>query len=265
MLSLLVTPEEVECGEMRPDHLKSVVEAIRADGFVVLQNVVAPAHLNILRERMEEDVQALIAREDAPYNWNTGNLQQDPPPFPPYLFRDVLLNDMVIAVTQAILGPGLKNSMYSGNTSMPSTSRQPVHAAGHLWPNLAVAHPPYSLVVNIPVVAMGPENGSTEIWPGSHLDTTLTIFEEIKIPEAKLAQRRETAPPIQPVVPLGSIIIRDLRLWHAGMPNRTNRPRPMILMTHSCVWWPTSALTFPKGTEAFFADSPLRTDRKSVV
>jgi hypothetical protein len=43
------------------------------------------------------------------------------------------------------------------------------------------------------------------------------------------------------------------------MPNRTDCPRPMILMVHSCSWWPTSPLTFPKGTEAFFADTPLRT------
>jgi len=259
MLSLPITPEEVERGQMHPDHLKAAVEAMRADGFVVLENVVDPAHLDILRERMQEDVQALVAREDAPFNWNTSNLQQEPPPFPPYLFRDVLLNDMAIAVTQAILGPGLKNAIYSGNTSMPSTSRQPVHASGHLWPNLAVAHPPYSLVLNIPLMAMSPHNGSTEIWPGSHLDTTTPIFADIKIPEAKLAQRREIAPPIQPVVQFGSIIIRDLRLWHAGMPNRSDQPRPMILMVHSSSWWPTSPLTFPKGTEAFFVDSPLQT------
>ena len=48
-----------------------------------------------------------------------GNVQQDPPPFPPYLFRDVLLNDMVIAVTTAVLGTPVKNTMYGGNTAMP--------------------------------------------------------------------------------------------------------------------------------------------------
>ena len=26
----------------------------------------------------------------------------------------------------------------------------------------------------------------------------------------------------------GSIIIRDLRLWHAGMPNKTEEPRVML-------------------------------------
>src|SRR6185312_16908566 len=102
-----------------------------------------------------------------PYNWNKGNVQQDPPPFPPYLFRDVLVNDLVIQVTKAILGKGVKSVFYSGNTAMPSESRQPVHAdSGHLWPNLEVAHPPYQLVVNVPVVYMDARNGSTEIWPG---------------------------------------------------------------------------------------------------
>src|SRR5205085_5414804 len=109
---------------------------------------------------------AILKREDAPYNFNTGNLQQDPPPLPPYLFRDVLLNEQVIAVTKAMLGPGLKNSYYSGNTALPGGKRQPVHPdAAQLWPNLACPTPPYGFVVNVPVVDVSPENGSTELWP----------------------------------------------------------------------------------------------------
>lgn len=35
-------------------------------------------------------------------------------------------------------------------------------------------------------------------------------------------------PPVQPVVKKGDILIRDLRLWHAGMPNETDKERIMI-------------------------------------
>src|SRR5947207_772379 len=109
-----------------PEELAAIVAALRRDGFVVLEDVIEVEHLEALRERMLADLPQILAREDAPFNWHTGNVQQDPPPFPPYLFRDVLLNDRVIAVTKAILGAGLKNSYYSGNTAMPGGKEQPV-------------------------------------------------------------------------------------------------------------------------------------------
>ncbi len=266
MLSLKITPEEARSGQMTPAHLADAVRAVHDDGFVVLENVIETAHLDVLREKMFADLSAFMARDDAPYNFNTSNVQQDPPPFPPYLFRDVLVNDMAIAVTKAVLGPGVKNGFYSGNTAVHSEKRQPVHAdTGQLWRNLDVATPAFSLVVNVPVVDMSAENGSTEIWPGTHKDTTISIHEDIKIPESALARWREKSPPLQPTVARGGLLIRDIRLWHAGMPNRTDTPRPMIAMIHSASWWGhTGTLKFPKGTEDFFAHPDLHTSAEFV-
>ena len=261
MIALEITSEEIESRTMSPEHLTAAVQALCTDGFIVLQNVINPAHLKILRDKMLADVQQLMKRPDAPYNWNVGNIQQDPPPFPPYLFRDVLLNEMVIAVTKAVLGPGVKNSFYSGNTALPSRERQPVHAdCGHLWPDLEVAHPAHALVVNVPVVDIYPENGSTELWPGTHRDTTIGAHHDIKVPLEMLERQRAVAPPFQPIIKCGGVLIRDMRLWHAGMPNLTDQPRPMIAMIHNVAWLETGTpLVFPAGTESFFADSELKT------
>src|SRR5579871_1667397 len=230
MIALDIAPAEVRNGVLTPEHLDAALTALRTDGFVVLNDVIDRSHLDVLRDRMLEDVRQILGRDDAPYNFNTGNVQQDPPPFPPYLFRDVLLNDLVIAVTAAALGPGLKNSYYSGNTCLPGGQRQPVHPdVGQLWPDLGAATPPFGFVVNVPVVDMAPENGSTELWPGSHRDTTMCVQRhDIKVPEAALEKRRAIAPPIQPSVRRGGIVVRDIRLWHCGMPNHADRPRPMI-------------------------------------
>lgn len=266
MTTVEITPDEVANRTMMPEHVQTAVDAIRRDGLVVLKDVVDPAHLDILQERMLEDLTDLRERKDAPYNWNTGNVQQDPPPFPPYLFPDVLLNDMVVAVTEAVLGKGVKNFFYSGNTAVTSDQRQPVHAdTGQLWPDLEVAHPAVQLVVNVPLVDVSPENGSTEIWPGTHLDTTVSMATDIKVPLDVLERRRAEVPPFQPVMTQGSILIRDIRLWHAGMPNRTAAPRPMIAMIHAPQWLNTgNPLRFPKGTEDFFKHSRLRTCARFV-
>ena len=149
---------------------------------------------------------------------------------------------------------------------MPGVSRQPVHADdGHLWHDLETAHPPVQLVINIPTVDVSPENGSTEIWPGTHHDLTITAGKDIKIPSDVLERRRSAVPPIQPTYGKGSVVIRDMRLWHAGMPNLTDRPRPMIAMVHVPHWFATEdTLRFPSGAEQFFDHPILKTCARFV-
>jgi hypothetical protein len=263
MISIDISEDDRAAGRLSGDALRVALEALRDDGFVVLNDVVDPAHLDVLHDRIIADVEALQARPDAPYNWNPGNLQQDPPPFPPYLFSDVLLNPFVISVTAAVLGPGVKNVMYSGNTALPGDQRQPVHVdVGHLWPTdvLEAPHPPAQLVVNVLTVDVSPENGATELWPGSHRELGVGVGDDIKISAEAVEARRAVRPPIQPTFRRGSMLIRDVRLWHAGMPNRTAAARPMIAMIHTSQWLVTGTpLRFPTGTEAFFEHPVLST------
>lgn len=244
-----------------PD-LQSAIDALCEHGIVVLEDAVDPEHIATLRQRCLADVELLLKRPNKPFNWNPGNMQQDPPPFPPYLFRDVLVNDAAIAVTKGLLGAGLKNAFYSGNTALQSDHRQPVHAdSGQLWPNLKSAHPAYAIVVNVPLVDMSEENGSTEMWPGTHLDTSVVMQQgDIKVSAEVLEARRSVEPPMQPTVRAGSLVLRDIRMWHAGMPNHTPTPRPMIAMIHYVSWWPTKPLRFPKGTESIFDHPDMKTD-----
>lgn len=261
MITIDVSDAERAAGQLSAEGVATAVEALRVDGFVVLEDVVDPAHLDALHERMLADLAELQARPDAPYNWNAGNLQQDPPPFPPYLFADVLVNPFVISVTSAVLGPAVKNVMYGGNTALPSDQRQPVHAdVGHLWPigTLETPHPAAQLVVNVLTVDVSPENGATEIWPGTHRELGVGSGDDIKIPPDVLEARRAIEPPFQPTFRRGSMLIRDIRLWHAGMPNRTSEPRPMLAMIHTTPWLDTGTpLLFPRETETFFAHPVL--------
>ena len=259
MITINPTPEDRAAGRLLDDSLRTAVDALRTDGLVLLEDVVDPAHLDVLHERILADIDDLRGRPDAPYNWNVGN----PPPFPPYLFPDVLLNPYVISVTSTVLGPGVKNVMYGGNTALPGDQRQPVHSdVGHLWPieTLEAPHPPAQLVVNVLTVDVSPDNGATEIWPGTHRELGVGVGDDIKITPDRLEQRRAISPPFQPTFRRGSILIRDIRLWHAGMPNRTNDPRPMIAMVHARGWLETGPpLLFPTGTESFFDHPVLRT------
>ena len=73
-----------------------------------------------------------------------------------------LLNEMVIAITHAILGDEVTN------TACPGSERQNVHGdGGQLWPGLDAAHPPFGLAVNIPLVDVDENKGATRLWPGT--------------------------------------------------------------------------------------------------
>lgn len=87
---------------------------------------------------------------------------------------------------------------------------------------------------------MTPENGSTEVWLGTHTDTGLHVQEGLhgerasgRIKLDELEKRRIERPPCQPTVAKGSLVIRDLRLWHAGIGNQTETPRVMLAMSKS--------------------------------
>ncbi len=254
MVEIDVSEKERFSGRMSREHRDAAVEAVHRDGLIVLNGVVETAHLDLLGAKMEKDVERILELDRPPYQFVVGHVQQDPPPFEPYLFGDVLHNDMVVEVTRAVLGDGVTNCFYSGNTNLPGSGHQPVHVdSGQLWPELEQAHPPCRLVINISPIEMGPENGSTELWLGTHLDTTKSVQDpDIKVLPERLEARRAKIPPIQPRVRKGAAIIRDMRLWHRGMPNASSSPRPMIAQIHTSAWLQNRPMRFPKGTEGCF-------------
>lgn len=100
------------------------------------------------------------------------------------------------------------------------------------------------MVTNVPLVDMTPENGSTELWLGTHVASGLLAQEAMpgnrggtRVKPDLLEKRATERPPCQPTIKKGSIIIRDLRLWHGGKPNWTNDARVLLAMIHWAPWY----------------------------
>ena len=85
---------------------------------------------------------------------------------------------------------------------------------------------------------------------------------DIKVSHEALETRRMIEPPIQPTVKGGSIVL-EMSMWHAGMPNHTVNPRPMIAMIHYVSCWQTEPLRFAAGSGAF-EHPDLKTDAMFV-
>jgi hypothetical protein len=245
--------------------LESACRSLLDDGFVVLEQVVSHDHLACIGKRMLDDLDLLL-REDLHMGvqFRKGHVQHDPPPFPPYLFGDILNNEAVLAVSLRVLGPGIRNVFYSGNTNLPGSESQPVHVDGvGLWPDYA--HPPDRLVINVPVVDVGPENGAIELWPGTQLLSPPVQEPGLRVSHDHLESRRLVRPPVRAETRVGDVLIRDVRLWHRGVTNHTDRPRPMIAMIHVAKWLRFEMTTvFASGSEPYL-ENPLLTHQATFT
>ena len=237
-MNIRVSEQELRAGEMSEAKVEQAMEAILIEGYVILDDVVDHDHLDLLHGKMAEDSEILIRAE----KWGgagslKGHLTQYPPPMAPYVFRDIVANPFVIQVTKRLLPTGPKahlgkmfNSYYNANANCPGSLQQALHMDWpHLWPGLEQAHPPYSLAINICLGDVTEENGATEIWPGSHLNTK-------PIDDENVAAQRRIAPPIRAEAEKGSLVIRDNRIWHRGMTNHANEVRHMLHTVHNIYW-----------------------------
>ncbi|RFU34674.1 hypothetical protein B7463_g1675, partial [Scytalidium lignicola] len=188
-----------------------------------------------------------------------------PTPFhPPQLFNPPLQNILTPIFTplttqrNSYLGATPIWNFLTGNNALPKTSnlRQPVHK------DIVFYHPqcPFFVIANIPLCPFNPSTGSTEFWLGSHAHTSghdqviakqtdtltnarLRVGEPIcNVREEVVEERRKVRPPVQPVCEKGDVMLRDLRTWHAGMPNESEEYRIMLALGYQAQWYPNHTL-----------------------
>ena len=245
-------PEAVRQGGRATNELVAEgVAFLHRDGIVILENAVDTAHIDTLNALLSREALELAADPDHHFNFGkqTRNMDQAPPPRQDLMFKDIWCNPFAAAILAGILGPRPVVHYANGNTALmaAATGRQPVHSDSEF------AHPtfPFAMVVNINLVDTCAENGATEFWPGTHHCSTVDEHAlaaaadggeqpprrllDIK-PELVEARRRHS-PPVQARTKKGSLIIRDLRLWHAGMPNLTDEPRVMLAFVAQPAWF----------------------------
>lgn len=215
-------------------EVQRAVEAIQRNGFVIVEQVV-PAHLlDRLRRRMDEDTIELLDY-CASIGGNPregGHLQQGPPPLKEFVFPEVAMNAHVLAICRALFKQRPRLDFYNGNTNAPGRVRQHLHMDGaHRNSSPDPVEATFSVVLNVPPGPMDLSNGAIELWPGSHM--VRSEQNNRGIDEDQMNRRQREAPPIQPTTRVGDVLIRDMRLWHRGVPNTSTRPRHMIALIFS--------------------------------
>jgi len=200
-----------------------------------------------LNARLLADLRTLIEMNTTHETYpGSGNLIHFPPLSPEYLFADVYANPIAGIILSNILGVNPELHYIGTNSAVKAEIRQPVHA-DMIHDHLDF---PFAMTVNIPLVDTSVENGATEFWPGTHLRGNKDVKNDGVggpwVADKYLEERSKIRPPQRPAISKGSLIIRDFRMWHAGIANTTSEPRIMLALNHFAGWYRNPMrMTFP--------------------
>lgn len=210
------------------DHLSELEQ----DGYTIIPAALSPEDVDASRRAVQEllDAEDAVARTTGT---QTDNLRNAHAIVGKHAhFYEFFLNPPVMQIVRAVLGDDAL--MYDANirVPMPTGNRDArkgfqVHVDREdytVLPFVGGQHYPMALNVVWCLVDFTEENGTTVLWPGSHLTC--------QVPEPET-----TAPgSIQIRAPSGAAVIWDAALWHQGGINRGDSPRWTVIAYYQRAW-----------------------------
>jgi len=193
------------------------LEAVKRDGFTIVENAVEPDLIEALNEaldRLERDLGAKPAGNsfEGANTVRIYNLLAYGAPF-----TDVPVHAAVLPIVEGVLDAGCLISSLSSIAIDPGERAQPIHADDMVIP-LDKPHRPIVCNSMWALTDFTAANGATRLVPGSHTR-----------PNPEYGGAYDT---IAAEMPKGSVLIWDGALWHGGGANRSGARRTGIAMNY---------------------------------
>jgi hypothetical protein len=209
-------------------HIQALTQAVLQDGFCILRNHFSPDTLKAWHQAFTPLLEDHIAREGDLQNRGAARYYVTLPFMAPFAEPAIYENDTILALVERLVGQDAVMCQLATDTPLLGSAYQAVHRdAPPLFPEIAQETPPFQLAINFPLVDVTLENGPFEVARGTHILTKEEGFQRLESGAAQL----------EPVtLNVGDVMIRDVRGLHRGTPNRTNIPRPMVVIGYSRRW-----------------------------
>jgi hypothetical protein len=203
---IFLTNDEKDENVLAPDTLSGAVDQINRDGYLIVRNLLNPAKLETLRQRLDDEWALFKSNKPA---WRgggkiIGHLGLMPPKIDEFVCPEILSNPIILSIVTEALKDKVWITAFGGNINFPDSVDQRFHSD--------LEYPQTNkLMVNIPLGDVDERNGSLELIPGTHLD----------------GGEAETTP-VRANTTSGDVVIRYLHLMHRGKRNPAVRPRHML-------------------------------------
>lgn len=216
-----MTDGERAGGRLSPDRVELAAKAFAINGFVFIEEVLPPEIVAACRALVQADI-AAEGHKFMTFAEGDGIGTSFFDFCGPFADDAIVANPVLLQLLAAIVGPDVTCSVYNTNVSKPGARQhQPVHT--DVLPFDADGEPfSRHASVHFTLCEFTEENGSTELWPGTHKYPTAKD-EDLSVLAAEL-------PSVRANLPAGSLIVRDATTWHRGRVNQTAVPREMLSM-----------------------------------
>ncbi|AWK89452.1 phytanoyl-CoA dioxygenase family protein [Azospirillum thermophilum] len=228
--------------------LDALAETVRRDSYVVLKDHLPKATLQAWREAFQPLFDRHVEREGHMQNRGKGRFYVTLPFDAPFADPEIFEDEDILGVVQRLVGPDPVFCQLATDTPVLGSEHQEIHRdTPPLFPEWGRETPSFQLAVNFALCDVTLENGPIEIARGTHLMNRDEALAKIRSGEIPL----ETVP-----MALGDVMIRDVRHLHRGTPNRTDQPRPMVVLGYSRRWLfrPEVSIRVPRSVHARLSD-----------
>lgn len=221
---------------------RAVQAAMAKDGAVVLDGLFSRPLLESLRRRVLRLHASGALRARGLVRDIAGRTTAVLPFEGPFLSPRFYANPRLRAFLAALLGPDYRISSLETVIAQPGAYEQHQHIDGPIRFDVAAGRgkrpyrkdlsdlPPYAVTLCVPLCDVGEDNGPTAIWTGSHREALRPR------PASEAAIRRKYREE-HVVGPLGRAFFFDYRVFHCGMPNQSNEPRPVLMFVFCRPWF----------------------------
>ncbi|WP_219835397.1 phytanoyl-CoA dioxygenase family protein [Paenibacillus sp. R14(2021)] len=267
-----LSPKELKEGKLSPETLELAVQLIKVNGYVLFEEVLPRAQVDalfnsyvaLLDPYLEKHREEILNPKNG-FNDGTNHVRLYLPFDKPFCDEAIIANPFVTDIVDHMLGEDCLMTYFATNTSMPGgKNAQPVHSdtSSRFGDRCAVNLPIANLIVNYPLVDVNENNGPMEIWPGgTHLHPD-NWYASTAFSKPKLAEHMHG---IKMLMPAGSILIRDDRVWHRGTPNRSDKHRPNVALIYSANGPYTGTIQIPQKTYDQLSEKAQRLLRKEKI
>jgi hypothetical protein len=206
------------------------LDSFAAQGYLVLEHILTPGHLEQLRAALME----VVARENKPGKTDTygkayGGIYARGLLDKHTAFHSLLNFPPVTSIVRAMLGPRIQISAFSGRVTYPGGNQETKwHIDNRSWIDPMPPFYNYPNTINCLYYLddLTPETGGLGVVPGTHLHS-----------DPPPDDFRDISGEVIVYVPAGSVVLTNCGIWHRG---RANRPgggmRRNLLVGHSPIW-----------------------------
>ena len=209
-------------------QIETYAQAVIDEGFCIVPGLFPAELMDEWNQAFQPLLAQHIKQEGHKQNRGSARYYVTLPFIAPFTNPQIIENDTVLAIVEKLVGKDGVMCQLATDTPLRGSEYQEIHRDTQLlFPETGKETPAYQLAVNFPLVDVTPENGPLELTRGTHMLSKAEGLRRIESGEVK----------VEPVfMKKGDVMIRDVRHLHRGTPNRTDIPRPMVVIGYSRRW-----------------------------